>query len=99
MCGVDMSGNKAKRSTQICTVKPLKDDLAFKIVNGKEIWHPRWEGKIDDEVNAQFIRAVINHIQQNEEVSLLLLDNSISVLTSDVANSRWQQRQGGDQRH
>jgi hypothetical protein len=98
MCRVDTSGNKAKRSAQICAVKPLKDDLAFEIVNGKEIWHPRWEGKIDDEVNAQFIRAVINHIQQNEEVSLLSLDNGISVLTSDAANLRWQQQQWEDQR-
>jgi hypothetical protein len=71
MCGVDMSVNKAKRTEQLCVVKPLKDNLAFELVNGNEIWHPCWKDKIDDEVNAQFIRAVINHIQQNKEVSLV----------------------------
>jgi hypothetical protein len=75
MCGVDMTGNKAKRTEQLCAVEPLEDDLAFELVNGKETWHPRWKDKIDDEINAQFIKAVINRIQQNEEVSVISLDN------------------------
>ena len=55
MCGVEMSSNKAKRTAQLCAVKPLDDDLAFELVDGRETWHPRWKDKIDDEVNSQFI--------------------------------------------
>jgi len=99
MCGVDTSGNKAKHTERLCAVKPLEDNLAFELVDGKETWHPRWKGNIDDEVNAQFIKAVINRVQQNEEVSLISLDDCVLVLTLifDAATSR-QERQGGDQR-
>jgi len=86
-----MSSNKAKCTLQLCAVKPLDDDLAFKVVNGKETWHPHWKAKINNEVNAQFIKVVINHIQQNEEVSLVSLDNGVLVLTFDAASSKLQQ--------
>jgi len=98
MCGVKMSSNKAKRTTQLCAVKLLDNDLAFEVVNGKESWHPHWKDKIDDEVNAQFIKVVINCIQQNEEVSLVSPDNGVLVLTFDAASLRLQQWQGGDKR-
>jgi hypothetical protein len=54
--------------------------------------------KIDDEVNTQFIKAVINHTQQNEEVSLVSLDNGVLVLTFDAASLKLQQQQRGDKR-
>src|SRR6266851_1939162 len=96
MCGVDISGNKAKHTKQLCAVKPLENNLTFELVDRKETWHPRWKDKINDEVNAQFIKVVINHIQQNEEVSLVSLDNGVLVLTliSDTATSsqQWQRR-------
>ena len=96
MCGVDISGNKAKCTEQLCAVKLLEDNLTFELVDGKETWHPCWKDKIDDEVNTQFIKAVINRIQQNEEVSLVSLDNGVLVLTliSDAATSsqQWQRR-------
>ncbi len=98
MCGVNMSSNKAKHTTHLCVVKPLEGDLAFELVDGRETWHPRWKDKIDDEVNAQFIQAVISHIQKNEEVSLVSLDDHVLVLTFDAATSRRQQWQGGDKR-
>ena len=64
----------------------------FELVDGKETWHPHWKDKINDEVNAQFIKVVINRIQQNEEVSLVSLDNGVLVLTliSDTATSSQQ---------
>jgi hypothetical protein len=100
MCGVDMSGNKAKRTERLCAVEPLEDNLAFEVVDGRETWHPRWKDNIDDEVNVQFIKAVINRIQQNEDVSSILLVDAVLVLTSIfvAATSRRQKRQRGDQR-
>ena len=98
MCGVNMSSNKAKRTAQLCAVKPLEGNLAFKLVDGRETWHPRWKDKIDNEVNAQFIQAVISHIQKNEEVSLVSLDDHVLVLTFDAATLRHQQWQRGDKR-
>ena len=40
MYGVKMSSNKAKCTVQLYAVKLLNDDLAFKVINGKETWHP-----------------------------------------------------------
>jgi len=92
MCRVKISSNKAKRTAQLYTVKLLDDNLAFKVVNGKETWHPYWKAKIDEEVNAQFIKVVINRIQQNKEVSLVSLNNGVLVLTFNAASSRPQQQ-------
>ena len=47
-----MSGNKSKCTDELCAVKPLKDDVAFEIVEGNEVWHPVWKGYINDKVNA-----------------------------------------------
>ena len=98
MCGVDMSGNKVKHTKELCAVKLLEEDKAFELVDWNEVWHPCWKDKIDDEVNAQFIKAVINRTQQNEEVSLVSLDNGVLVLTFDAASSKPQQQQRGDKR-
>lgn len=99
MCGVDMSGNRAKRTAELCAVKELEDDLAFELVDGKEIWHPRWKDKINDEVNAQFLKEMIKCIYQNEEVSLVSLDDRVLILTFilDAATSKSEQRHRGDQ--
>jgi len=83
-----MSGNKVKHTKELCAVKPLEEDKAFELVDGNKVWHPHWKDKIDDEVNAQFIKAVINRTQQNEEVSLVSLDNGVLVLTFDAASLR-----------
>jgi hypothetical protein len=37
---VEMSGNKSKCTDELCTVKPLKEDVAFEIVEDNEVWHP-----------------------------------------------------------
>lgn len=70
MCGVEGSGNRAKRTSGLCGVAPLENGAPFEIVEGREVWHPVWKGKIDDGVNAQFIKASADRIWENEEVSI-----------------------------
>jgi hypothetical protein len=80
-------------------MKPLEDNLAFELIDRKETWHPCWKGNINDKVNVQSIKVVINCVQQNKEVSLILLDDCVLVLILifDAVTSR-QEQQGGDQR-
>jgi hypothetical protein len=92
MCGVEMSGNKSKRTDELCAVKPLEDNVAFEIVEGNEVWHPMWKGYIDDKVNALFVKTVIQRIWQNEKVSTCLSMRGEEVLTPSTCQS---QRAGG----
>jgi hypothetical protein len=69
MCGLEMTGSKTSRTNELCSVEPLEEG-AFERVDDRDIWHPNWAGKIDDDVNAQFIKAVGDHIWQNEQVSI-----------------------------
>ena len=59
MCGVEMFGNKSKCTDELCAIKPLKDNMAFKIVEGNEVWHSVWKGNIDNKINALFIKTII----------------------------------------
>jgi hypothetical protein len=79
LCGVEESGNKGKRTDDLCNVAPLETGAPFEIVEGKEIWHPLWDGNIDDEVNAQFIKAAADRIWENEKVSIHIFP-SVNVL-------------------
>jgi hypothetical protein len=36
----------------------------------REVWHPKWEGKINDGVNLQFIKVAADCIWENEQVSI-----------------------------
>ena len=69
MCGVEESRNKGRRTKDLCGVAPLETGATFEIIEDREIWHPMWKGKIDDGVNAQFIKAAAGRIWDNEEVS------------------------------
>ena len=71
MCGLEMIGRKTSRINDLCAVEPLKEG-AFERIGDRDIWHPIWAGKIDDDVNAQFIKAVGDRIWQNEQVSINL---------------------------
>jgi len=84
MCSVEMSGNKSKHTDELCTVKPLEDDVAFEIVESNEVWHPVWKGNINDKVNVLFIKNVIQHIWQNKKVSACLSMCGKEVLTSST---------------
>ena len=67
---VDGTGNKSECMLALCVVTPLENGIPFKVVKGREIWHPVWNGKINDIVNTQFIKAVIDHVWDNKEVSI-----------------------------
>ena len=88
MCGVEMSGNKSKRTDELCAVKPLEDEKAFEIVEGREVWHPVWKGNIDDKINALFVKNVIQRIWQNEKVSACLSMCGQEVLTPTFQSQR-----------
>ncbi|KAG1747041.1 uncharacterized protein EDB91DRAFT_1079679 [Suillus paluster] len=48
-------------------VMPLKNGWAYEEIDTKQIWHPNWMGNVDDEVNGQFIKEIINFIVDNEK--------------------------------
>jgi hypothetical protein len=69
MCGVEEYGNKGKRTSNLCGVTLLENGAPFDNVEEREVWHPVWGGKIDDGINAQFIKVAADRIWENEKVS------------------------------
>jgi hypothetical protein len=69
LCGIDSALSRAKRAELLCAVKPLENGEALTRIDGNETWHPNWMGKIDDDVNARFVKAIIDRTWANEEVS------------------------------
>lgn len=74
MCSVEMTGSKTKRTEELCAVQPLANGEAYCRVEDKDVWHPRWTGKIDAKANAEFIKAVADRIWRDEEVSCRLTE-------------------------
>jgi hypothetical protein len=73
---------------------PLESGVPFEVVEDKEVWHPIWEGKINNKVNALFIKAAVDCIWDNEEVSVYVLLGGY-VLIFGIENSessRWERR-------
>ncbi|KIK79288.1 hypothetical protein PAXRUDRAFT_285169 [Paxillus rubicundulus Ve08.2h10] len=70
-CGIDRATAKKKRVRILAlNVKKLEDNTPFEIVEGgRKIWHPDWLGKVDDDLNAQFIHELAQRVWNNEEVS------------------------------
>lgn len=68
MCDVEMSGNKSQRTQELCAIKPLENGVAFETIDNREIWHPLWDARVDHSVNAQFLKAVVERIWDNEKV-------------------------------
>jgi len=69
MCGLEVTGSKTTCTNQLCAVEPLEEGV-FECIGDRDIWHPNWVGKIDDDVNAQFIKAICDRIWENEQVSI-----------------------------
>ncbi|KIM55279.1 hypothetical protein SCLCIDRAFT_30442 [Scleroderma citrinum Foug A] len=67
LCGIDCDGNKKTHIAALAAVKPLTNKQPFKL-SSKEarIWHPDWCGKVDDDVNAKFIKEVTECAYNNE---------------------------------
>ena len=79
MCGVSNLGDKGKCTDDLCGVAPLETDAPFEIIEGTEIWHLIWEGRIDSKVNAQFVKAVANCIWENEQVSIYYMSSQLDI--------------------
>ncbi|KAL4061858.1 hypothetical protein V8B97DRAFT_2027069 [Scleroderma yunnanense] len=68
LCGIECDGTKANYVAALVAVKPLENKQPFKLLTeGLQIWHPNWLGKVDDELNAEFIKEVGNHVFNNEK--------------------------------
>lgn len=80
MCGLETTGNKTGRTNDLCAVEPLEDG-PFERVGDRDVWHPNWGGKIDDDVNVQFIKSICDRIWQNEQVSIHFLEEHIDIVT------------------
>ena len=97
MCGVEETGNKGKRTTDLCGVAPLETGVPFEIIEGREVWHPIWEGKIDDVINAQFIKAVVDRVCENENVSICIISRIlICILIFCIEDSERSWQKGRD---
>ena len=93
MCDVEESANKGKCTKDLCAVALLERDEPFEIVEGQEVWHPKWKGKIDEKVNAQFVKAAADRIWENEQVSLYILSSGYA-LTFWIEDPYFSERQG-----
>jgi hypothetical protein len=68
LCNIARSLSKVARAKLLNTVKPLESGEAYEVVEGEKIWHPMWEGKVDDAVNAAFIQEIVDLVWDNEKV-------------------------------
>jgi hypothetical protein len=69
LCGVDRAGKKGERSQALIEIQPLKDKAPFVEVDGNKIWHPVWEGHVDEVPNSLFIQVAAKSVYDNEEMS------------------------------
>lgn len=68
LCGVDCDSKKKNRVAALAAVKPLENREAHELSSeGVRIWHPDWLGNVDDDVNAKFIKEVIECAYNNEK--------------------------------
>ncbi|KAL4073656.1 hypothetical protein J3A83DRAFT_4187316 [Scleroderma citrinum] len=71
LCGIECDGTKANHIAALVAVKPLKNRQSFELsTKGLQIWHPDWLGKVDDVLNAKFIKEVVDHVFNNEKVAV-----------------------------
>lgn len=50
-------------------IEPLENGEPFEQQEGgPKVWYPDWLGKIDSKVNAPFIKAVVDHVWDDEMV-------------------------------
>jgi hypothetical protein len=62
-------------------VAPLELGEPFEVVEEKEVWHPVWKGKINDKMNAQFIKAAFT----TDSLALLPVQSFLLVQTGQYS--------------
>ena len=84
MCGVQEIGKKGTCTNNLCGVARLDSGAPFEVINDREVWHPVWNGRIDDGINTQFIKAAAECIWKNEKVSRYVLHRMLRLSTRPV---------------
>ncbi|KIJ15290.1 hypothetical protein PAXINDRAFT_11828 [Paxillus involutus ATCC 200175] len=69
LCGIDRAASKKTRVRLLAlSVKKLEDGALYEALeDGREVWHPDWLGKVDDDINAKFIAEVTKCVWNNEK--------------------------------
>jgi hypothetical protein len=88
MCGVDAKQNKGVRSSDLCTVKPLDNGMAYEQVDDVDVWHPNWSVNADTKVNKVFVNKAIKLVWENEEVSGPFFKTHLTYLVCSVFGRR-----------
>jgi hypothetical protein len=68
LCDIDPCLSKSKRIKLLGAVKPLANGEPHEAVSTKKVWHPNWLGNVDDDVNALYIKEIVNLVWENEQV-------------------------------
>ncbi|KAG1722928.1 uncharacterized protein EDB91DRAFT_1255843 [Suillus paluster] len=68
LCNIDPCLSKSECIKLLGAVKPLGNGEPHETVSTKIIWHPNWLGNVDDNVNALYIKEIVNLVWENEKV-------------------------------
>ncbi|KAG1886421.1 uncharacterized protein F5891DRAFT_1200778 [Suillus fuscotomentosus] len=67
LCDIDPCLSKSKRIKLLGAVKPLGNGEPHEAVSTKIVWHLNWLGNVDDDVNALYIKEIVNLVWENEK--------------------------------
>jgi hypothetical protein len=72
MCGIDQGKSKASILSMLYEVKPLENGTLFELEEDEttQVWHPNWAGPVTTDMNAAFIKALVDHVWENEKVCI-----------------------------
>jgi hypothetical protein len=54
--------------------KPLGNREPHEMVSTRIVWHPNWLGNVNDDVNALYIKEIVNLVWENEKVQNIQFD-------------------------
>ncbi|OAX32890.1 hypothetical protein K503DRAFT_804837 [Rhizopogon vinicolor AM-OR11-026] len=92
LCGIDVKNTtRTKRIELLAKNDPLPSGDAFEMVNGVQIWRPRWGENIDDTMKMSYIAAVVQRSFRNDpKKKTEMKDEDYNRVTiSTVAESYW----------
>ncbi|KIJ12227.1 hypothetical protein PAXINDRAFT_14998 [Paxillus involutus ATCC 200175] len=71
LCGIEQSLEKGEWVFALGNVQPLQNGEPYEVQvlgdKARSIWHPKWQGIVDESVNARFIKEVADMIWTNEK--------------------------------
>ncbi|KIK81368.1 hypothetical protein PAXRUDRAFT_35884 [Paxillus rubicundulus Ve08.2h10] len=71
LCGIDCATSKKTHIHLLAlSVKKLEDCVLYEALkDGREVWHPDWLGKVDNDINTKFIAEVVKHVWNNKKAA------------------------------